>query len=86
MPPSMPVSHTGNKDAVYPSLTKGTHVSIEPFHLNRYIYSEAFRFNNRDGKDADRFAMAMQGLSGKRLTYKALIGMDAMGSISRLDN
>jgi transposase-like protein len=53
---------------------KGTHVSIEPFHLAAYLDSEAFRFNNRELKDADRFQLAMQGIDGKRLTYKALIG------------
>jgi transposase-like protein len=53
---------------------KGTHVSIDPFHLAAYVDSEAFRFNNRKAKDGDRFVMAAQGLHGKRLTYKALIG------------
>ena len=53
---------------------KGTHVSIEPFHLDAYVDSEAFRFNHREVKDGDRFAMAVKGISGKRLTYKALIG------------
>ena len=52
---------------------KGTHVSVEPFHLNAYIDSEAFRFNNRDVKDGDRFMMALPGMVGKRLTYKQLI-------------
>ncbi len=34
---------------------KGTYVSVEPFHLFRYLDEQAFRFNNRKGKDADRF-------------------------------
>jgi transposase-like protein len=53
---------------------KGTHVSIDPYHLPAYLDAEAFRFNNRKVKDGDRFVMAAQGLHGKRLTYKALIG------------
>ncbi|MGD0464634.1 MAG: IS1595 family transposase [Tepidisphaeraceae bacterium] len=53
---------------------KGTHVSIEPFHTAAYLDSEAFRFNNREVKDGDRFVMAAKGLHGKRLTYKALVG------------
>jgi transposase-like protein len=53
---------------------KGTHISIEPFHLEAYLDSEAFRFNNRELKDAGRFMLAAQGYHGKRLTYKALIG------------
>jgi len=51
---------------------KGTHVSVEPFHLFRYLDAEGFRFNNRDVKDRDRFLMALQGMTGKRLTYKQL--------------
>lgn len=53
---------------------KGTHISIEPFHLEAYLDSEAFRFNHRKVNDADRFFVAMPGVLGKRLTYKALIG------------
>jgi transposase-like protein len=53
---------------------KGTHVSVEPFHLFRYVDAEAFRFNHRDGNDGDRFVKIVQGIGGKRLTYKALIG------------
>src|SRR6202043_2887193 len=53
---------------------KGTHVSVEPFHLFRYLDAEAFRFNNRDVKDGDRFFIALQGMTGKRLTYKGLTG------------
>jgi len=53
---------------------KGTHVSVEPFHLFRYLDAEAFRFNNRKVDDGDRFVRVMQGVTGKRLTYKGLIG------------
>ena len=53
---------------------KGTHVSVEPFHLGAYVDSEAFRFNNREFDDGQRFLLAMSKTSGKRLTYKALIG------------
>src|SRR6202048_4730358 len=35
---------------------KGTYVSVEPFHLFRYLDEQAFRFNYRkDMKDGDRF-------------------------------
>ena len=60
--------------ALFKRCIKGTHVSIEPAHLEAYVDSEAFRFNNREVKDADRFLMAAGGYHGKRLTYKALIG------------
>jgi transposase-like protein len=60
--------------ALFKRCIKGTHVSIEPAHLEAYVDSEAFRFNNRKVKDADRFLLATSGYHGKRLTYKALIG------------
>ena len=53
---------------------KGTHVSVEPFHLFRYLDSEGFRFNNRDLKDAGRFLRVVAAIVGKRLTYKELTG------------
>jgi hypothetical protein len=55
---------------------KGTYVSIEPFHLFRYLDEEAHRFNNRKGDDAMRFALALKGILGKRLTYTALTGSE----------
>ncbi len=55
---------------------KGTHVSIEPFHLAAYVDSEAYRFNNRKTDDSGRFVGVLQGVSGKRLTYRTLIGKD----------
>lgn len=65
------------------SLTKrtlnGTYVAVEPFHLDRYIDEQAFRFNNRRTKDnplndADRFMLALSQISGRRLTYAELTG------------
>jgi hypothetical protein len=53
---------------------KGTHVSVDPAHLLAYVDSEAFRFNQRDLNDGQRLRLALGGVSGKRLTYKALIG------------
>lgn len=54
---------------------KGTYVSVEPFHLFRYLDEQAFRFNNRkELKDGDRFVLALSQIVGRRLTYKALIG------------
>ena len=57
---------------------KGTYVSVEPFHLFRYLDEQAFRFNERKDKlgDLGRFLTAMAGIAGKRLTYKKLIGQD----------
>lgn len=55
----------------------GTYVSVEPFHLFRYLDEQAFRFNNRKAADADRFNMALLGILGKRLTYTELTGKEA---------
>jgi len=55
---------------------KGTYVSVEPFHLFRYLDEQTFRFNNRAGDDASRFALALKGIIGKRLTYSALTGSE----------
>jgi len=56
---------------------KGTYVSVEPFHLFRYIDEQAFRYNNREDKDDfDRFKAALSQIVGKRVTYKALIGKE----------
>lgn len=51
---------------------KGTYVSVEPFHLNRYLSEQDFRFNNRKGSDASRFVLSVSNVSGKRLTYEQL--------------
>jgi hypothetical protein len=33
----------------------GTYISVEPFHLFRYLDEQAFRYNNRKMDDGDRF-------------------------------
>jgi len=54
---------------------KGTYVSVEPFHLFRYVDEQAFRFNNRlPMSDADRFSYLVRKIVGKRLTYAELTG------------
>jgi transposase-like protein len=53
---------------------KGTYVSVEPFHLFRYLDEQGFRFNERDGEDKDRFAKALGTVSGRRITYDELTG------------
>ena len=53
---------------------KGTYVSVEPFHLFRYLDEESYRYNTRETNDANRFQGVMSGVTGKRLTYKQLTG------------
>ncbi|MGA2588478.1 MAG: IS1595 family transposase [Bryobacteraceae bacterium] len=52
----------------------GTYISVEPFHLFRYIDEQAFRFNNRKMTDAERFDIGVREIVGKRLTYVELTG------------
>lgn len=57
----------------------GTYVCVEPFHLDRYLDEQMFRFNNRATKDnplddADRFLLALSQVANRRLTYAELTG------------
>jgi transposase-like protein len=55
---------------------KGTYVSVEPFHLFRYLDEQAFRFNHRKLSDAARFAITAASVVGKRLTFKTVTGTE----------
>jgi hypothetical protein len=57
----------------------GTYVAVEPFHLERYVTEQIFRYSSRATKDnpltdADRFMLAVSQIQGKRLTYAELTG------------
>jgi transposase-like protein len=52
----------------------GTYVSVEPFHLFRYLDEQAFRYNNRKATDAERFGATVEGIIGRRLTYEQVTG------------
>ena len=53
----------------------GTYISVEPFHLFRYLDEQAFRYNYRnDMNDGDRFELAASQIIGKRLTYAEVTG------------
>ena len=52
----------------------GTYVSVEPFHLFRYLDEQAYRYNNRELTDAERFSIAVEGIVGKRVTWDRLTG------------
>lgn len=53
---------------------RGTHVSVEPYHLPKYLDEQIFRFDERKDNDKGRFLKAISGISGKRLKYNELIG------------
>ncbi|MBZ5594190.1 MAG: IS1595 family transposase [Acidobacteriia bacterium] len=52
----------------------GTYVSVEPFHLFRYLDEQAYRYNHRKATDLERFKEAMVNVSGKRLTWNEATG------------
>ncbi len=54
----------------------GTYVSVEPFHLFRYLDEQTFRFNNRKQPmdDSARFYSLLSQVAGRRLTYAELTG------------
>jgi transposase-like protein len=56
---------------------KGTYVSIEPFHLFRYLDEQSFRFNERLDTDAGRFQKVLNSVAGKRLTWDILTSQEA---------
>ncbi len=53
----------------------GTYVAVEPFHLDRYVDEQVFRYNNRRNRsDKDRFGKVLSQIAGKRLTYAEVTG------------
>jgi transposase-like protein len=70
--------HTNGMENYWALLKRGiagTYVSVEPFHLFRYLDEQAFRYNHRqDMKDFDRFKLALSQVVGKRLRYDELSG------------
>jgi transposase-like protein len=52
---------------------KGVYQHVSPAHLHRYVNEFSFRYNNRvalDIDDRERCRIALEGISGKRLTYR----------------
>ncbi|MDT7540861.1 MAG: hypothetical protein QOE33_765 [Acidobacteriota bacterium] len=60
---------------------KGTYVSVEPFHLFRYLDEQSFRFNNRKLTDGERFFIVANNVIGRRLTYSELTGKEVLEPI-----
>lgn len=74
--------HTNGMENFWSLLKRGisgTYVSVEPFHLFRYLDEQEFRYNNRGNKfhpinDGQRFSMVLSQVVGRRVTYKELTG------------
>lgn len=69
--------HTNGMESFWAMLKRtlgGTYISVEPFHLFRYLDEQAYRFNNRKDNDSGRFAGVLDSVSGRRVMYKELTG------------
>jgi hypothetical protein len=69
--------HTNSVENFWALLKRGiggTYVSVEPFHLFRYVDEQAFRYNHRKMDDVHRFVIGMKQIVGRRLTYAQLTG------------
>jgi transposase-like protein len=74
--------HTNGMENFWSLLKRGLHgtyVSVEPFHLFRYLDEQAFRFNKRHTTDTDRFVQLCSNVTGKRLDWKTLTGNNDVG-------
>jgi transposase-like protein len=78
--------HTQGIDNFWSLLKRGlngTYIAVEPFHLDRYVGEQVFRYNNRLVSDAERFTGVMKQIVGRRLTYDELIGKTERSSEMR---
>jgi transposase-like protein len=71
------IIHTNSLENFWSCLKRtigGTYISVEPFHLFRYLDEQSFRFNNRKLTDGQRFDIASRAIIGKRLTLAEVTG------------
>jgi transposase-like protein len=68
----------------------GTYISVEPYHLFRYLDEQSFRFNNRKMTDGERFSIAAIQIIDRRVTYKQLTGKfptdGLLGFLNQIDS
>jgi transposase-like protein len=77
--------HTNGMENFWSLLKRGLHgtyVSVEPFHLFRYLDEQMYRYNNRKMDDGQRFSMAVSQIVGKRLTWDVLTGKDSSPTVN----
>jgi transposase-like protein len=60
-------------------MIRGTYVAVAPFHLQRYLDEECWRYNFRKLDDGMRFNVVMQGVLGRRITLRVLCAIDDAG-------
>jgi ISXO2-like transposase domain len=69
--------HTNSMENFWALLKRGLHgtyISVEPFHLFRYLDERVFTFNLRELTDLGRFETVLGTISAHRLTYAELTG------------
>ncbi len=66
--------------SLFKRIVYGTHHSVDPAHLDRYLDEATYRFNTRGATDTERFVDATRRVPGRRLTYAELIGCPALGA------
>jgi len=74
------VVHTNTLENFWSLLKRsihGTYVSVEPFHLFRYLDEQSFRYNERKATDRERFKHVLSSVCGKRLTWNNLTAQEA---------
>jgi transposase-like protein len=65
--------HTNTIEGYFSILKRGVYGvyhHVSEAHLKRYLVEFDFRYNNRHITDAERAAKALEGIRGKRLTYR----------------
>lgn len=70
--------HTNGIESFWSLLKRslhGTYISVEPFHLFRYLDERAFAYNLRQQTDYGRFTAVLGAMSGRRLTYAEVTGV-----------
>jgi transposase-like protein len=70
-------THTNNIEnywSLVKRALKGTYIHVEPFHLDRYLDEQGFRYDNRKDNDSGRFVKAASMIFGKSLPYAELTG------------
>lgn len=65
-------NHVENYFSVFKRGMRGVYQHCSEKHLQRYIDEFDFRFNRRDIGDMERAMEALQGIAGKRLTYRRI--------------
>lgn len=63
----------------------GIYHKMSPKHLDRYVREFAGRQNMRDSDTIDQMGALVEGMGGKRLTYRKLIEDNGLSSGARGD-